>query len=99
DGFRDAVRVDVRVELRRDHLARRQQRVRLLDRRGDVLGGDVARLRLDRIDDDVDLTNLAAVDRRATHAVDAFDLRLDVVLRVVVELAARDTGPGHDDLA
>ena len=32
----DRVRVDVGVELGRDELARRQQRVRLRDRRGDV---------------------------------------------------------------
>ncbi len=57
--------------------------------RGDVGGGEVARLGLDGIDDDVDLPHPPAVGRGAGHAGDAFEQRLDVVERVVVELRAR----------
>src|SRR5581483_8549695 len=96
--FRDRVGVDVRVAAGLNQLARRQERVGIVDGARDVLGGELTRLRAQRIDDDVDLALAAAVERGARDTADSLEDRLDVVEGVVVERRVAHIAAGDYDL-
>ncbi len=88
---------DVVIEVAGLDIARRQNQVGGFDGAHDVKDGQPAGIQERGVEIDVDLTNLAAFDRRRRHVRELFDLRGDGIEGEVVEGALIQIAPGDRD--